>query len=293
MKWFKVHGLELITGSRFQNMTDTEKGMWLTAMSWASVNDPPGQIPARCLPFSGKKLEKFRTIVCKSYNFFHEKDKVFYVTDWSKFQSDYELYQKGKNKPSKELRKEFVIEEEEEVEVDKEKVKKEKDGVSEAWKYPQKKDPFFQEVNIGKNSTSEKGMNALIDKIGPLYLELFKRPYNAVKAQVAVQGLMSQGMAVETLCDALRGKYKQDKKSGALERSVVSGLHTILDSAENVKFLSKQKFDNQSKSTVNSRGETAREQTERWKREQEEMGGPADPEKVKELLRSANKGKTK
>jgi len=120
MKWFKVEGIEIITGRKLGKMNDAKWGMWLKVMSWASINSPAGQIPVNSLHFSRRKLEVLRQTFCKSDGFFKIKDDVLYVVDWPKFQSEYEVKKNRKAQKSGEypvnVRNMSLVEREREVE---------------------------------------------------------------------------------------------------------------------------------------------------------------------------------
>jgi len=122
MKWFKLFGQDLMNDANLMSLTDAQLGKWFKLLTIASIQRDSGRVLKKTL----SKVYKFHTNYIKSLgelaeeipNSLKEHPDGFEFLNWRKYQSDYNLYQKGKDKPSKELKSDLV--KHEDIEADKE-----------------------------------------------------------------------------------------------------------------------------------------------------------------------------
>jgi len=106
-RYIKVYPVESLTGSIRHQLTSAERGVWYDLLCFASVCNMDGQISDR----DGKKIPKSyianrlnitsrlleETLEkCKDEGRITEKDGILFITNWKKYQSEYERQKKSR-----------------------------------------------------------------------------------------------------------------------------------------------------------------------------------------------------
>lgn len=109
-RWYKVYPAEWINGSIRYQMSPSQRGVWIDLLSYSSLCSNTGDIcdrDGRAFPLSflanrfciSAKLLKTTLAVCEADGRVTQDDAGIHITNWAKYQSEYD-----RQKPSRDAK---------------------------------------------------------------------------------------------------------------------------------------------------------------------------------------------